>query len=459
MFEFLKRFKLSNNDKDIKKIEKAEKNGVNYVCNKSEVLAINNWMDALGLEEVSFSEILLKLGFDKDRCLWFQIIPSEDDRISLSFQYKDELYEGDRINLYKAPVYRLHLGLVDTHQIKISNDDYEKIYYIYKNSNGIEVSKVEDYIKENIDDKTYMRRVYDGGFRITIKKNLFFDEIRLVCEKDGIKEVNNEEELKEYLLNIDDSISINEVYKKICEISLGNEIDYRKINLTLYKGEKIIGSISFKTEYSSAFYSPKYEYEILENDKNKLFCVGDYFRLFIENRIPKDIEFSYNDYRIEIGLRPFVQNKDNDKIIELRDYMMKLELPVMIDKLCSDICNKFLMEIDKFIYLKIECFYKNKLTDMIHIEKGKLLELELNRDGKIIKIDRDGNFSYGYSDEDKKYLVKINEDRVIGYENYMDSGIESDNMGNVMYNHINNAKDEKVRTRKLVDGMLTKDNN
>ena len=459
MFEFLKKLGLSNNDKDVKKIVRAKNNGVKYVANKTELVEIYNWMNIASLGEYSFSELLLELGFDKDKIMVFKLIPSNDDKISLSFQYKDELYNGDRIDLYKAPVYRGSLGLLDIYRIKVSNDDYERIYNVYKNSSKLEVEKREEYIKEDIDDKTYMRRIYDDGFRITIKKNMFYNEIRLVCEKDGIKEVDNEIELKEYLLNIDDSISVNEIYKKICEISLGNEIDYKKINLTLYKGEKIVGSISFKTVDSYAFYSPKYEYEILENDEDKKFSVGESFLIFINDGRTKDIVFSCNDYRIEIGLRPFVQNKDNDKIIELRDYMIGLELPVKIDNLCSLICNKFLMEIDKFTYLKIGCYYKNKLTDMIHIENGILLGLELNRDGKIVKIDENGIYSYGYESDKRNYLVKMNEDMVVGYETYMDMGIESDDMSNMICNHINQARDEKVKVRKLVDGVLKKDNN
>jgi len=459
MFEFLKKLGLSNNDKDVKKIVKAKNNGVKYVANKTELVEIYNWMNIVGLSEYSFSELLLELGFDKDRVMFFELVFNGDDKISLSFQYSDELDERNRIDLYKTPEYRRSSGFNDTYQMKIYNNDYERVYYIYKNSSRIAVSKIEDYIKEDIDDKTYMRRIYDDGFRITIKKNMFYNEIRLVCEKDGIKEVDNEIELKEYLLNLDDSVRVNEVYKKICEISLGNEIDYKKINLTLYKGEKIVGSISYKTEDSYAFYSPKYEYEILENGEEKKFSVGESFLMFINDGRTKDIVFSYNDYRIEIGLRPFVQNKDNDKVIELRDYMMGLELPVKIDELCSLICNKFLMEIDKFTYLKIVCYYKNKLTDRIHIENGKLLGLELNRDGKTVKIDENGIYSYGYESDKRNYLVKMNEDMVVGYETYMDMGIESDDMSNMICNHINQARDEKVKVRKLVDGVLKKDNN
>ena len=85
--------------------------------------------------------------------------------------------------------------------------------------------------------------------------------------------------------------------------------------------------------------------------------------------------------------------------------------------------------------------------------------LELNRDGKIVKIDGNGIYSYGYESDKRNYLVKMNEDMVVGYETYMDMGIESDDMSNMICNHINQARDEKVKVRKLVDGVLKKNNN
>ena len=104
MFEFLKKFNIFNNNGN-ENVSFSNMNGVSYVCGKSEVLAINNWMKGASLDGVSFSEILLNLGFDKDKCLWFQLIPSEEDKISFSFQYRDELYDGDRIDLYKNVFY------------------------------------------------------------------------------------------------------------------------------------------------------------------------------------------------------------------------------------------------------------------------------------------------------------------------------------------------------------------
>ena len=72
----------------------------------------------------------------------------------------------------------------------------------------------------------------------------------LVCNKKDIV-LKNEAELKEYLIRIDDRISIREIYKKICEISLGNEEEYEtgKVSLTLQKDDKIIGILEFYNKF------------------------------------------------------------------------------------------------------------------------------------------------------------------------------------------------------------------
>mgnify|MGYP003301314590 CR=1 FL=1 len=115
--------------------------------------------------------------------------------------------------------------------------------------NGRKLYKERDYIKENLGLGTYWRVTEKNGFRINIS-NDFYDKIVLVCNKKDIV-LKNEIELKEYLISVDDSVSVREIYRKICEISLGNEEEYEtgKVSLTLQKDDKIIGILEFYNKF------------------------------------------------------------------------------------------------------------------------------------------------------------------------------------------------------------------
>lgn len=457
MFEFLKKFNFGNNkNEDSKMIVSGNYNSVGYTGDKYVLREIDRWMREVGIYNISFGELLCKLGFVKYKTLRFEIILSSEDKILLSFQYDGDLFKGEDLCLSLKKTYsNLHRLDPDSYEIKISGDNYERIYVIKRDmplEDGIKLFKKKDYIKENIDDKTYNRTVQENGFLIVIN-NCFYDEIRLECNKNDII-INNEDELKEYLLSLDDSVSVSEVYRKICEISLGNENEYDKIYLSLNKGDKIVGRISFQTKADYYLFSPMYKYEILENGCMKSFNISSSIGEIFNGISRREIEFVNKDYKINVKISPFDYENNLDMVGTLRDYLMKLELPVKIDELCNDICDKCLMDINNLGYLKVECFYKNESIYMIYLEHGKLMNFQMNRDGKIIRIDEDGMFSYGYESDNKNYLVKMNEDVVVGYETFMNMGIESDDMGNMMYNHINQARDEKVRTRKLIDGVL-----
>ena len=81
-------------------------------------------------------------------------------------------------------------------------------------------------------------------------------------------------------------------------------------------------------------------------------------------------------------------------------------------------------------------------------------------DDKKLLVNEDGKFCYLSSSSCGEVEVDMSMDRdvVTKYQIELDEGIENDDMGNAMYNIINKAKNEKVRTKKMIDKMLKRDN-
>ena len=460
MFEFLKKFNFVNNRNDkVKRISSGSNNGVNYICDSNITRkAIKEWIKIIGIDNLDFSELLYELGFDKDRCLLLELISSaEDDKILFSFQYEGEVSKGEKMEIgIKKKYSSLDSLEPNAYKILISVDDYEKEYCLMIGNsfeNGRELYKERDYIKEDMGLGICQRVIGKNGFRINIK-NDFYDEIVLVCNKRDIV-LKNEIELKEYLISVDDSVSIREIYKKICEISLGNEEEYEtgKVSLTLQKNDKIIGSLEFYNKFYKYIISEyDYKYELLEDGKK-------YFFTYDKGMEYNVIFFKKDNYSIKIEVS---FDFKLDDVIILRDYFMNLEFPVKINEICKDFRDKFLVDLNNINYFKIETYKDNKYGDNLFIKNGKVNKFEMTIGDKKLRVDKDGRFYYSSSSSMGEVEIDMsfnNDDVVTRYEISFDKGIVNENMGNVMYSHINKAVDEKVRVRKMFDEFLKKENN
>jgi len=460
VFEILKRFNFVNNrNNKVKRISSGSNNGVNYICDSNITRkAIKEWIKIIGIDNVDFSELLYELGFDKDRCLLLELISSgEDDKISFSFQYEGEVSKGEKIEIgIKKKYSSLDSLEPNSYKILISGDDYEKEYcLVIGNSfeNGRGLYKERDYIKEDMGLGIYQRVIGKNGFHINIK-NDFCDEIVLVCNKKDIV-LKNEAELKEYLISVDDSVSVREIYKKICEISLGNEDEYEngKVSLILQKDDKIIGGLEFHSKfYNYVLSEPDYKYSLLEDGKKCIFTCD-------KERGNNVINFRRDNYdiRVEISF-----DSKLDDMIMLREYFMNLEFPVKINEVCKDFRDKFLVDLNNINYFKIETYIDNKYGDNLFIKNGKVQKFEMTIGNKKLRVDKDGRFYYSSSSSCGEVEIDMsfnNDDVVTRYEISFDKGIVNENMGNVMYSHINKAVDEKVRVRKMFDDFLKKENN
>lgn len=95
--------------------------------------------------------------------------------------------------------------------------------YGYESTEVVSFDEKVGYVRERYDSKVEIR-VKNGDYKFYLEVD--FNEI----DEFG-KKLDNEIELQKYLMNLEFPISIEEVYKKICEISLGDVSKYSRIVL------------------------------------------------------------------------------------------------------------------------------------------------------------------------------------------------------------------------------------
>lgn len=466
MFEFLKKINLGNVKNNSEKKDKdviTNNKSVYYVADRSVHQIINGWMENEHIDKITFGELLYKLGFDPEKKLFFKIIPTNEKKIILSYGYEENVFGNETLELDLIRTYiSLRSYRADAYKIYLLSDNKNIIYRISADNSledGINLKKIVDYVKEEIDGKTYIRSINEDGITIVIKNN-DDDNISLEYLKSNLLEVNNEQELKEYLLSVDDKVSLRSIYKKICEISLGNEEEYDKIDLSFKKNNKIIESILLKVKGNCSMFGPRYHYEVFENGDKICFYMTLPEKTLYCDENTRVIEVKKKGYRVEIKLSSVGTKEEFTKMLVLRDYLMNLEFPVKIDELCNDICARCLIDINSIPYFRIECYCKNEFTDSLLIKQGKLNDFHMTIDGNTLVVDEDGMFYYQSNSLKGEIEVDMDmsKDVVTRYEVYFDNGIESEDMANSMYSAIREAKDAKVRTRKLFDDMFHRNN-
>ena len=217
------------------------------------------------------------------------------------------------------------------------------------------------------------------------------------------------------------------------------------------KDNKNVGSIDLHNKWYYRLTGLDYKYELLEDGKRCNFT-------FDTSIGHMDISFIRDNYNVKIDMSP------NDKIfndkLKLRDYFMNLEFPIKIHELCKDIKDKFFIDLNNIDYFRVETYKDQICGDNLLIKNGKILKFEMNIGDKHLLVG-DGLMFY-YSSDSLNGLVEVDmyydNDIVTRYEVALDNGIVNEDMGNVMYNHINSAVYEKVRVRKMINEFLNNDN-
>ena len=204
---------------------------------------IGRWLGIKKNISKVFSKLLLNVGFKpEDEIILYKYFYREDEYLSFSY-----IVNGN--NPYKKNVIMLEYCKEDMKPRVVvytgSKNTRSKIVY--------EVDKELDkyrIVSKSIEDKRYgmLNRVYgDNKALFFVEKNdyelcLFVSKPNdTILGKDDVYKLNNEKELFSYLNSLVFPIDIDLVYKKICEISLGNISVYPEITLKVNKYDNIDG--------------------------------------------------------------------------------------------------------------------------------------------------------------------------------------------------------------------------
>lgn len=449
MFEFLR--KNNSNERE---------QGVSYVANRELEREIKKWLKSVYLDDISFGVVLSKLGFDLDKKLYLKKV-SNVDGLSFYYGYESNFNSRDRIDFYITESDK-HIQIQnDNRMVLLSGNSYKKYYrFVYDGSNkdGFRFDKQRDLVMENTSNGTYFREMDMYGFSIIVK-NKGNSEITLNCSGRFNLEIKNELELEQYLASIITSISVDEVFKKICEISLDDESKFSKVDLTIKKEDEVISSLSYSKEDLFLDFTPKRKFKI--KDKNRDVTFYRYLPSRYDDRAIVQIEIISGDYRFVLKVKRSSYNgyAKLDNELELRDYLLNLKFPISIDEVCNEIISKTDIE-GRDSIVKMEIYYKNVNTDLLYFEYDYLKQLKITRDGKEIAYDS-GVFSYLSNDRDTKVYVDIWRDEVIrcGFETKRGNGLKKIKTDSKLVDDpiemgIKDANEEIARTRKLTDKIF-----
>ena len=189
-----------------------------------------------------FSKLLLNVGFKvEDEIVLYKYFYREDDYLSFS-------YIVNGMNPYKKNVIMLEYGREDKKpRISVntgSKNNRSKI--VYEVDRELDSYKI---ISKSLEDKRYgmvNRRYFEDRVLFFLEKNDY--ELSLCVDSPdcgiyygNIYNLNNEKELIKYLCSLTFPVKIDEVYKKICDISLGDVNEYSFVSLKVTKYDSIDG--------------------------------------------------------------------------------------------------------------------------------------------------------------------------------------------------------------------------
>ena len=225
----------SNKNKKQKNIDVSQYPKVIYE-NKRMKDNISKWLKFLGCS--SFGIVLRDIGFKPEDTVYLYDIECSD---KLNFNYS----LNDGIRDFSKRIYFRYGNFLELPPCVIVSDNKNEIIYQCVRTNpevdGIWFD-ISSYQKELSPNLSYCRNYSQWGayFGVVNKNNKLsfslsnFDKPVI----DGVHILNNEEELEKYLTGLVFPIQIDEVYKKICEITSANPSEYNVFCLEVSKLEK-----------------------------------------------------------------------------------------------------------------------------------------------------------------------------------------------------------------------------
>lgn len=412
----------------------------------------------------------------KDEILYLdKIDTSIDGKLSFNFGYEDENRENFLINFYyTAPYNRFYNDPTYKILVKWIDSDgfsYRVSYHCYSLKNRLNVIERFDPFEEKmvvtkeINGIKYERNIDDGDLVIYVHKDNYCIRINGYVG-DGYN-IFNDNVVFEYLFKLMnlgsdiENINLFDVYNKICSMAFENE---PTLYVNLYKDDKKINGFNVERTAVSGhtncikrvFYinamvnDIKYHYYIPKDKKN------------LENGILQ-ITVMYSYYKLVIEVRAKDTNEINlDNELELKEYLMKLSGKLKIEDIYKDICLISLGDISQYNEINIKILDRLRagiVLEEISLKDGKLELFQINRDGRVIKIDNNGNFSYQREDSDTKIFVNLNNNIITKCEYSTSKEIDTlidGRIENPIENVIKEIKSEKVRVRKIIDDISNK---
>ena len=484
MFEFMNGF-----NKKINRLVSGEKSSkeVSYVASKELRKEINDWVKNTYLCNISFGEILYKLGFPLDKTLYLERIPDINYR-TIRYGYDKDITGNQKmmLSVYNGWFSYKGVSAVDVKEIILLDDNSRRTYYCIEDKNSFEgdfkLVLEEDAITKQVGSNIYsrvinsnrikilfknMRTIHYNGDKLVVKDG-YYDEIiiNVTPSENEFMKIDNEDKLIDYLNSVSVDTGIEDIYKKICEISLGNEDKYKQIDIIFKRLDKEEAKLTYYDEKRAYVSDLGCKLQVKDGDRNYTYEYLDTNKYAISSLccfkiiVTKGVEH----FVLTGNIKDYVKGMKLDNRLELRDYLCGLDFPISISDVYKKICEISLGDINKYGWIKMECYHGRGDTTLgkkllsLCLENGEFKSYQIDKDGKEIKISNDGKFSYTNRTLSKEMIVDMNGEVVTNCQFSSENGIESDDMGNSIYGAISEARDVKVRTKKMIDNLMNRDN-
>jgi len=190
-----------------------------------------------------FSKLLLNVGFKhEDEIVLYKYFYREDDYLSFN-------YIVNGCNPYKKNVIMLEYGKEDKKPriVVHTGSKYTRSKIVYEVDKELNNYKT---VSKSLEDKRYgmlNRRYFEDRALFFVEKNdyelclLVLKSNDMNFDEKGVYRLKNEKELVSYLNSLVFPVNIDLVYKKICEISLGDASLYSDFSLRVNKFDNIDG--------------------------------------------------------------------------------------------------------------------------------------------------------------------------------------------------------------------------
>jgi len=460
MFEGLKIF-----NKTLKLAYK--KRNISYVMDKELEKRLSDWFGKVYFEDVLYRVLELEFS-DINSKTWIyldRIVTQEG--LSFYWDFEPNVNSKDRIDFeVGSGISADELFERTERRIILSGnsglDTYKKEYVCYgdlldRNFCGFSLDKKEDKIIKILDGIKYVR--VQDEYELTIMVIKDNDEIILKCPRYIREQLDNELELIEYLVNVikKEKINLDEVYHKVRKIINGESSSFE---LNLYKNRKNISNYKFHQFTSFMDNSRSRKFHIFSNNDGNT----TNYHYSIPKKIDKDgcgillIEVNSGNYKFILDIR----NNNNREIvldneIVLREYLGNLEFPIKIEEVYKKVCELSILDASKYNLVELKVSYKNIATDLLSLDKGKLNVFHYTRDGREVTIVRNGYFTYKRGDKSSRVHIELDDNMVTKYEYLLEKPFAIDMDGiipNPLQKEIMEAKNERVKTRKLVNDFI-----